>query len=60
MKDTKVEVGTTHITPAGGNVFADLGFSADEAKALKAESLRRINNELAIKDSTITKDPTRK
>ncbi|HEX8832326.1 MAG TPA: helix-turn-helix transcriptional regulator [Longimicrobium sp.] len=25
----------THVTPAGGNVFADLGFSKDEAEALK-------------------------
>ena len=29
---------TTHITPVGGNVFADLGFSADEAAKLKAHS----------------------
>lgn len=29
---------TSHITPAGGNVFADLGFPPEEAAALKAES----------------------
>ncbi len=29
---------TTHITPAGGNVFADLGFSPNEAEQLKAHS----------------------
>ena len=40
---------TTHITPAGGNVFADLGFPPEEAKALKAESDRIIAEKLAIK-----------
>lgn len=29
---------TTHITPADGNVFADLGFSPAEAAELKAHS----------------------
>jgi len=28
----------THVTPAGGNVFADLGFSKEEAEALKISS----------------------
>ncbi|NDV52262.1 hypothetical protein [Salipiger sp. PrR003] len=31
-----------HVTPSGGNVFADLGFPPAEAKALKAEAHRRI------------------
>jgi predicted XRE-type DNA-binding protein len=43
--DTK----TAHITPAGGNVFSDLGFTPDEAAALKAESSRIISEKLAIK-----------
>lgn len=30
--------GSSHVTPAGGNVFADLGFDAAEAEALKAAS----------------------
>lgn len=30
---------TTHITPVGGSVFADLGFSADEAAKLKAHTI---------------------
>lgn len=30
--------GTTHITPAGGNVFADLGFAPAEAENLKIRS----------------------
>ena len=28
----------THVTPAGGNVFADLGFSGEEAENLKIRS----------------------
>ncbi|WP_227814117.1 hypothetical protein [Nitrogeniibacter aestuarii] len=30
--------GSAHVTPAGGNVFIDLGFDADEAEPLKTES----------------------
>lgn len=41
---------TTHITPADGNVFADLGFPPEEAAALKAESQRRIAAKQAIKE----------
>lgn len=32
----------THVTPAGGNVFEDLGFSPEEAAALKKESDERL------------------
>ncbi len=39
-----------HITPVGGNVFADLGFDENEAAALKAESNRIISEKLAIKE----------
>lgn len=35
-----------HITPAGGNIFADLGFASDEAARLKAESDAMIAKEL--------------
>lgn len=41
-----------HITPVGGNVFADLGF--EPAEALKAESQRIISEKLAIKDALMT------
>lgn len=39
--------GSTHVTPAGGNVFADLGFAPDEAENLKVrahlmDELRRL------------------
>ena len=30
---------STHVTPSGGNVFADLGFSPKEAENLKIRSL---------------------
>ena len=50
MKNTQ----SMHITPAGGNVFADLGFDPKEAAALKAESQRIISEKLAIKDSLMT------
>lgn len=51
-----MSIGTksTHITPVGGNVFADLGFEPEEAAALKAESQRIISEKLAIKESLMT------
>ena len=44
----------THVTPVGGNIFADLGFEPEEAAALKAESERIISEKLVIKDSLMT------
>lgn len=38
-----------HITPAGGNVFADLGFAPAEAAALFEQSQKAITKKLAIK-----------
>lgn len=46
-----IETKSRRITPAGGNVFADLGFEPKEAAALKAESQRIISEKLAIKES---------
>jgi predicted XRE-type DNA-binding protein len=40
---------SAHITPVGGNVFADLGFSPAEAKALQAQVREVIAKKLAIK-----------
>jgi predicted XRE-type DNA-binding protein len=45
MKSTFIE----HVTPVGGNVFADLGFPPEEAAALHAESQRQIADALHIK-----------
>ena len=44
-----ISEGTTHVTPADGNVFADLGFPPEEAAALYEESQRIIAQKLAIK-----------
>lgn len=41
-KAPQKELGSSHITPAGGNVFADLGFAPDEAARLKAASTQAI------------------
>jgi predicted XRE-type DNA-binding protein len=38
-----------HITPAGGNVFAELGFESTEAAALLDQSQKAIAKKLAIK-----------
>ncbi len=45
---------TTHITPADGNVFSDLGFEPEIAKELKAESLRMIAEKTVIKNALMT------
>lgn len=40
---------TGHITPIGGNVFADLGFDKAEATALQQQTREVIAKKLAIK-----------
>ena len=40
---------SAHITPADGNVFADLGFSPKQAKALLAEADARIAKSRKLK-----------
>ena len=47
MKDKR---GTTHITPSNGNVFSDLGFPANEAAKLLAETDRIIVQKVTIKE----------
>ena len=49
-----VETKSMHITPAGGNVFADLGFEQAEATALQERSKRIISEKLAIKESLMS------
>ena len=44
----------THVTPVGGNIFADLGFELDEAARLLAETDAVISEKLAIKNSLMT------
>ena len=50
MKKTVGHGVAGHITPVGGNVFADLGFDEREAKALQEQSRRVIMKKLAIKE----------
>ncbi|CAI1730502.1 MULTISPECIES: helix-turn-helix domain-containing protein [Serratia] len=44
-----IDSDSRHVTPAGGNVFADLGFSADEARQLQAQSNAEIAQLIALK-----------
>ena len=37
-RDGPAESIITHVTPVGGNIFADLGFEPDEAAKLLAEA----------------------
>ncbi len=46
-----IETKSMHITPAGGNVFSDLGFEPEVAVELQANSNRIISEKLAIKNS---------
>jgi len=46
-----IDTESRHITPAGGNIFSDLGFNPEEAAILKARSDRIITEKLAIKES---------
>lgn len=43
-----IETGTTHVTPAGCNIFLDLGFAPEEAARLLAESDQEIERKMAI------------
>ena len=43
-----------HITPAGANIFAELGFEPDEAAKLLSESNKIISEKLAIKETLMT------
>ena len=45
----KIDTKSRHVTKRRANIFAELGFSAKEAAALKAESQRRIDAKLALK-----------
>ncbi|WP_293937615.1 helix-turn-helix domain-containing protein [Iodobacter sp.] len=47
--DTKIR----HVTQPSANLFAELGFSADDAQRYQAESLAQINSTLKIKEELI-------
>ena len=46
---THSDTQTAHITPANGNIFADLGFAPEEAAALLARSRQIIDEKLQAK-----------
>lgn len=48
-------MGVTHVTPAGGNVFADLGFVEPEAESLKIRSTLMIAIHRTIDERGLTK-----
>lgn len=45
---------SSHITPAGGNVFADLGFAPKQAKAMLADADVRIAKSQKLKQDAAT------
>ncbi len=49
-----IETKSMHITPVGGNIFADLGFEPKEAARLLAEADQAISEKLAIKERLMT------
>jgi hypothetical protein len=51
------KMSSSHITPVGGNVFADLGFEAKEALELQADSRRTIAERLAAADVWMKQNP---
>ncbi len=48
------DLGSRHRTPANGNVFADLGFAPEEAKALLRDADRRIAQAQRMKENAAT------
>jgi predicted XRE-type DNA-binding protein len=49
-----IDLKSRHVTPADGNVFADLGFSPKEAKALLRDADARIANAKRLKTEAAT------
>lgn len=46
----KIDTQVRHVTKAGANLFAELGFSPDDARRYQAESKDRIDHTLALKE----------
>ncbi|CAB3723976.1 helix-turn-helix domain-containing protein [Trinickia soli] len=47
---TKIDTRVRHVTKPEANLFAELGFAADEARRYQAESQALINQTLALKE----------
>ncbi|MFA7239256.1 MAG: XRE family transcriptional regulator [Sulfuricellaceae bacterium] len=48
---SKVDTEIRHVTKAGTNLFAELGFAPAEAEQYQAESQKRINDTRALKEA---------
>jgi predicted XRE-type DNA-binding protein len=46
----KIDTQVRHVTKPGANLFAELGFSPEDAKRYQAESRERIDHTLALKE----------
>jgi predicted XRE-type DNA-binding protein len=46
----KIDTHVRHVTKPGANLFAELGFSTDDARRYQAESRERIDHTLALKE----------
>ena len=51
---TKIDTKIRHVTKAGANIFAELGFSPGEAKRLHEASRKQINSTHALKEQLMT------
>ncbi|KER02112.1 hypothetical protein MEG1DRAFT_03235 [Photorhabdus temperata subsp. temperata Meg1] len=47
---TKIDTEIRRVTPAGHNIFSELGFTEQEAQQLHVTSLREIENTLRSKE----------
>lgn len=54
----KTDSDIRHVTPSGGNVFADLGVHKQDAEKFYIDSLSEIENTLAIKEQLWKKLPS--
>jgi predicted XRE-type DNA-binding protein len=49
--NSKIQTQIRHVTPAGGNVYLDLGFETEEADRLKVQAEHIISTKIAIRES---------
>jgi predicted XRE-type DNA-binding protein len=47
---SKIDTQVRHVTQPGANLFAELGFSPDQARRYQAESRERIDHTVALKE----------
>ena len=54
MTNTDIDTDIRHVTPAGANLFLELGFPAEEAERLQATSRQQIEDTLQLKEQLMT------